>query len=113
MKWFWRVNYLITIYSVILLIGEFLNILLGYDSEGYDFTQKYSKYYMIGNNDLISIFLFCIEWIQIPLVLCLLIIKKLEFIKLHWFYFIFLIFLSIAKITFYFFEIGGWILHQP
>lgn len=102
LKWFWRVNYLITIYSIILVTGEVLNIMFGYDKEGYDFTQKYSKYYMIGSNDFIGIFFFCIEWLQIPLVLGILIWKKQERTKWHWLYFIFLIILTLVKIILYF-----------
>ncbi|UQB68102.1 hypothetical protein [Epilithonimonas zeae] len=102
LKWFWRINYIITLYSLVLLSGEIVDSILGYDKNGYSFTQKYSKYYMIGNNDFISVFFFCIEWLQITLVLIILIWKKQERTKWNWLYFILLMFLALVKILFYF-----------
>ncbi|EEI90672.1 hypothetical protein HMPREF0765_3731 [Sphingobacterium spiritivorum ATCC 33300] len=113
LKWFWVVNYIMTIYSTILLSGYLLDIIFGYDKDGYDFTYKYGKYFMLANNEILFIFFFCIEWLQIPLVLGILIWKKQERTKWHWLYFIVLILLTIAKIIFYFIAVGGWVFYQP
>lgn len=96
LKWFWIINYALTIASII-----FTFIVI--NSSGlYKFPVLKMIYYIITVNEKITPLLFILEWLQIPLVLGFLIWKKQERTKWHWLYFILLIFLTLAKIILYF-----------
>lgn len=94
LKWFWVINYTITIYSILLIISF-------WNYEG-------SLYNILSINDKFPFVLsVLIEWLQIPVVLIILIWKKQERSILHWLYWIILFVLSISKLILYFFSTGA------
>lgn len=101
LKWFWVINYLLTIISIIFTFLV-LNI-----SELHKSPLLERVYYIVTINEKITPLLAILEGLQIPLTLIVLIWKKMERTKIHWFYFIFLILLSLAKIVFYFYTLAG------
>jgi hypothetical protein len=111
LKWFWIINYILTIYALLILIKNYVNV--------YDF-ELYERIFKIGTQDILSInsdidFImeYAIEWLQIPIVLTVLIWKKSERSRIHWLYWFFLILLAFFKIILYFIAVGAWMLHQP
>ncbi|AZA61656.1 hypothetical protein EG340_11660 [Chryseobacterium indoltheticum] len=94
LRWFWLINYTITIYSFLLFYSV-------WNYEG-------SLYNVLSINDKFPFILsILIEWLQIPIVLVILIWKKQERSLIHWLYWIILLILSISKIILYFFSTGA------
>lgn len=91
---FWVINYIITIYSILLLYS-FWN----YEGNLYDILSINDKFPFV-----LSVL---IEWLQIPMVLIILIWKKQERSFVHWLYWLILLILSISKIVLYFFAAGA------
>lgn len=104
MKWFWKINYYLTLYLVIVLLY-------------FRFIKPTGEYYTdnkwvqvidtIFTLDGVAVFLsFFIEWVQIPLCVTILIFMKNQRTNLHFFYIFLLFFLSLLKFISWFLIVG-------
>ncbi|WP_294274730.1 hypothetical protein [uncultured Chryseobacterium sp.] len=99
-KWFWRINYFITIYFLLLF---FMNLYNVFDFEGYSNSIiKKLDYYLSFNEKVNFIVVVFVEWLQIPVILSFLLLKKLERTFFHWLYLLILVVLAISKLVLYF-----------
>lgn len=104
LKWFWKINYFITIYFILLLLINLCNVYL---FKVYSNTVIRELDYYLSLNDRINfIVVVFIEWLQIPIVLGVLLLKKYEQSFTHWLYLFFLIVLAISKLVLYFISTG-------
>lgn len=107
MKWFWKTNYFITIY-LILILFIYLIYFIEVGTEFYAITKWFKIFIKIltfnGTLEMISMI---IEWIQFPLCLFVLIFRKNERTKIHLFYLIFLVFSNLFKWVLWFLAVGA------
>jgi len=95
MKWFWRINYYLTIFFFIALIISISIIHIDEYYANHNWIKIVDK---IITLDGTSVFLsMIIEWIQIPLCIVVTIFWKDQRTKWHFIYIIFLLFLNIFK----------------
>ena len=91
MKWFWRINYILTVYGFIVFVVGFVNLRINC------FTTLSIIDTIISFNKFAYIFTMILEWIQFPLCLIVVLFWKKERTSPHFFYLILIIFLNLAK----------------
>lgn len=87
-KYFWTLNYLLSIYKCIYLFIITLQI------NGLKFDYHFNKFIPMGG--FIFLFLYMLEWVQIPLCLIIALLIKTERTLFHFIYIFFLFLLSIS-----------------
>ena len=104
MKWFWRINYLLTLYLVVVLLYfRFIKS----TGEYYTDNKCLQVFDTIFTLDGVAVFFsFFIEWVQIPLCVIISIFMKDHRTRLHFFYILFLCFLSLFKFISWFLIVG-------
>ena len=101
MKRFWKINYSITGYCIILVFVEFL-----YGIKGTNDTIKlFHTFFTI--NTYGTLLSFVIEWVQFPVCLAIILIKKSERTKLHYNYLVALFVFNLLKWIYFFIAVGA------
>lgn len=110
MKWFWKINYLVTIYFIIVIPLDLMD-----GSFGLPNLQKNTILYNIFKIFTIngfSLFLtLIVEWIQFPLCLIAIAFWKQERTKKHFFYLVLLVVFNILKWGLWLFAVSGVVGH--
>ncbi|TCD10509.1 hypothetical protein EZ449_09180 [Pedobacter frigidisoli] len=92
LKWFWRINYAITIYKVVVMVICVL------DLTGLANPFIIKVYNVLTFNDSLFLLALFTEWVQFPVCLLVTLIDRNERIKIsNYFYLALLIFLSLAS----------------
>lgn len=102
MKWFWRINYIISIY-LFLILGFYLPV-------GTEFgSNKWFNLFanILTINNVLLFFTMIIEWIQFPLCLIAMIIWKEQRTTKHFLFLSILVFLNLIKWIFWFLSVGS------
>lgn len=107
MKWFWKVNYILTIYLVLILFFDLIYFIKG-GTEFYANSDSFKTFVKVLTCDgVLFIISMIVEWIQVPACIIILFFYKTERTKLHFFYTISLIFLNFLKWFLWFFSLAG------
>jgi hypothetical protein len=107
MKWFWKINYLLSIYLLIIILFVIPTGTTFYsENKWFVYLEK-----ILTVNSLLYIFTMVAEWFQFPICLIILILKKDERTKTHLLYLLTLIFLNLFKWILWFFAISGVVKH--
>lgn len=96
MKWFWRVNYFLTVYGVIVFVLGMVVLLTAGNDTPLSNTLD-TIFTIISFNVEAFPLTMILEWIQLPLFLIAIIFWKKERTTPHFFYLGFIIFLNFAK----------------
>jgi len=92
MKWFWRINYFVTIYGVVIFV------LSSFVSCGMIHNNTLNTILaIISIHDVVAFLTVIFEWIQFPLCLIAMIFWKKERTTLHFFYLVSMVIVSLIK----------------
>lgn len=107
MKWFWRVNYFLTVYLIMILFFDLIYFFKG-GTEFYANSNGFKIFEKIATcNGVLQMISMIVEWIQVPVGIIILVFLKTERTKLHLFYIMALVFLNFLKWFFWLFTVAG------
>lgn len=99
LKWFWRINYLLTLYKLLVLISLLIPVI------GIKLKTNLFEYLNFGGvSFLLS---YCGEWVQFPLCLLIITLYKTERTLPHFLYLALLLILALVTFIFYAFLLGS------
>jgi hypothetical protein len=103
MKWFWKVNYLLSIYLLLIILFLISTGTTFYsENKWFIYLEK-----ILTINSALYILTMVVEWLQFPVCMIKFIFWKEERTKKHLLYLIALIFLNLFKWFLWFFVVAG------